>query len=89
MYGHDHDEPDDVSGDDGGDAVIDGFQIFQEMARQTHWQKVGPNPSIHYHHHLQFLYQVGMYQMVIQGVAPGDGIIDECELQFGMELQWL
>ena len=24
--------------------------------------------------------EVGMYQTAIQGVAPGDGVIDECEL---------
>ena len=63
---------------------------------QMQTQNVRPNPSIcynlpplplldpsdpyRYHHHLQFLYQVGMYRMVIQGVAPDDGVIDEYEL---------
>ena len=40
-----------------------------------------PSDPYRYHHHLRFrYYRVEMYQTAIQGVAPGDGVIDEYEL---------
>jgi hypothetical protein len=44
-----------------------------------HHLLLGPFDPYQYRHHLRFLYQVGMYQMVIQEVAPGGGVIDEYE----------
>ena len=95
VHGQDHDEPNDVCGDGGNAVGIDRFQIVQGMMRQMqklrpnpsiHYRLAPPlsllDPSdpYQYHHHLQFQCRVGMYQMVIQGVAPSDGVIDECKL---------
>ena len=38
-----------------------------------------PFDPYQYRRHLRFLYQLRMYQMVIQEVAPGGGVIDEFE----------
>jgi hypothetical protein len=77
-------------------AVIDVQEMTKQTQKQTqkvrpnpsvHYRLLPPlpllpNPSDPYRYHLrlQFLYQLGMYRMVIQGVAPGDGVIDECKL---------